>query len=103
MMIAKLLRNLSGTDSEVGLGGNWIPLAAWLLENRRHSIACGPRASSEHRASKEKKLEGQRGPVTTMPSPSPSESWRPKVHFLPDYNSCLWLIGKIQNSVKEII
>ena len=44
VVIAKLLRNLSGTDSRVGLGGNWIPLLAdWLLENPRPSIVCGPR------------------------------------------------------------
>ena len=38
VMIAKLLRNLSGTDSRVGLGGNWILLAAWLLEDPQPSI-----------------------------------------------------------------
>lgn len=45
VVIAKLLRNLSGTDSRVGLGGNWMPLAAWLLENPRPRIVCGPPAS----------------------------------------------------------
>ena len=38
VMIAKLLRNLLGTDSRVGLGGNWILLAAWLLEDPQPSI-----------------------------------------------------------------
>ena len=38
VMIAKLLRNLLGPDSRVGLGGNWILLAAWLLEDPQPTI-----------------------------------------------------------------
>lgn len=35
VVVADLLRNLLGTDSGVGLGGTWIRLAAWLLEEPR--------------------------------------------------------------------
>lgn len=83
VVIAKLLKNLSGTHSGVGLGGNWILLAAWLLENPRPGLVCGPRASSML-ASGQWEPEGQRGPVTTWPSLSPSKSQRPTWPGVPE-------------------
>lgn len=43
-MVAKPLRNLSGTDSRVGLGGSWIPLEAgcWGILGPASSVGPGP-------------------------------------------------------------